>query len=1030
MTSPSEKMVMNQRLSPSSSRLAIAGACLLLLWFVQASAEEKAPSTRPAKPFARMAEVRALLEARCVACHGGKATRNGLDLTTRQRLLRGGKSGPAVVPGKARASRLYRRITRVEKPGMPYRREPLTKTQVGLLEAWINAGAPYDRPLDTESDKDEDPWWSLKPIVKPVLPHAAPAGFENWARSPIDRFILARLKEKGLAPSPAADKRTWLRRVSYDLIGLPPTPAELEQFLADHSANAYERVVDRLLASPHYGERWARHWMDVVHYAETHGHDQDRPRPNAWPYRDYLVRSFNADKPYARFVQEQLAGDVLFPDDPSVIPALGFLATGPWDESSLRDIREDTIDRQIARYLDRDDVVTTVMSTFVSTTVHCARCHEHKFDPIPQKEYYALQAVFAGVDKANRPYDPDPRTAAARRRLQRKKARLLALRTSADSLLLTAAVQAETAAWEKETARKRIVWTPLAPATATSAGGATLTRQKDLSVLAGGKRPDVDTYTIVAHTPMQGITGIRLEVLTDNSLPHKGPGRQDNGNLHLNEFKVRAAGQKTPDKVQPVTLNNPQADFNQDGWTIAMALDGNSRTAWGIYPKVGQPHRAVFEVKEPIRFPGGATLTFILEQTHGGGHLIGRVRLSVTNAPLPLSTGTDVLPEAVAAILAVAAEKRTQQQKGDLGRFLLQRRLDRQLAALPPPQLVYAGANDFQPDGSFKPAGKPRPIHLLKRGDINRPGAKAVPGTLSCVPGLESRFRLANPNDEGSRRVALARWLTDRKNVLAWRSIVNRIWHYHFGRGIVDTPNDFGQMGSPPTHPELLDWLAAKFLETGGSIKQLHRLIVTSAVYRQSSRHNPRCAEIDGDNRSLWRMNRTRLDAESVHDTVLLAAGKLDSAMGGPSVKQFLQKPGIHVTPIVDYLHFDVDRRENYRRSVYRFIFRTLPDPFMEALDCPDSSQLTPARTASVSALQALAMLNNKFMVRVSELIAARASKAGPDLGTRIDAVYRLVLGRKPTEREKAAVSKYAGRHGLANACRMIMNSNEFMFVN
>jgi hypothetical protein len=611
----------------------------------------------------------------------------------------------------------------------------------------------------------------------------------------------------------------------------------------------------------------------------------------------------------------------------------------------------------------------------------------------------------------------------------KEKARLLALRTGADLSLLTAAVQAEAVAWEKKVARKRIAWTPLDPATYTSAGGSTLTRQKDLSLLSSGKRPEVDTYTIVAPTPMQDITGIRLEVLTDDSLPHKGPGRQDNGNLHLNEFKLRAAPQKAPDKERSVVLLNPRADFNQDGWTIAMALDGNPRTAWGIYPKVSQPHRAIFEIKEPIRFPGGATLTFILEQTHGGGHLIGRVRLSATNAPLPLPAGNDVLPEAIASILGVAGEKRTPQQKGELARYVLQQRLERQLCALPPPQFVYAGANEFQPDGSFKPAGMPRTVHLLKRGDINRPGAKAVPGTLSCVPGLESRFRLAKPNDEGSRRAALARWMTDRKNVLTWRSIVNRIWHFHLGRGIVDTPNDFGQMGSPPTHPELLDWLATTFLESGGSMKQLHRLIVTSAVYRQSSRHNPRFAEIDADNRYLWRMNRTRLDAESVHDSVLLAAGKLDRTMGGPSVKQFLQKPGIHVTPIVDYLHFDVDRRENYRRSVYRFIFRTLPDPFMEALDCPDSSQLTPARTASVSALQALAMLNNKFMVRMSEHIAARANQARQDLTTRVQEIYRLVLGRKPTGRESAAVMKYARKHGLANACRMILNSNEFMFV-
>jgi hypothetical protein len=292
------------------------------------------------------------------------------------------------------------------------------------------------------------------------------------------------------------------------------------------------------------------------------------------------------------------------------------------------------------------------------------------------------------------------------------------------------------------------------------------------------------------------------------------------------------------------------------------------------------------------------------------------------------------------------------------------------------------------------------------------------------------RFKLADPNNEGSRRVALARWVSDPRNPLTWRSIVNRVWHYHFGRGIVDTPNDFGHMGAQPTHPELLDWLAVSFYEHDGSLKWLHKLIVTSAVYRQSSHHDPRFASIDGDNRCLWRMNRTRLDAEEVRDAVLLATGKLDRTMGGPSVKQFNMSPGIHVTPVVDYTNFDVERPENYRRSVYRFVFRTLPDPLMEALDCPDSSQLTPARTVSVTPLQALAMLNNKFMVRMSEHLAARAAKEGADTPTQVGAVYRLALGRDPTSKERALLTEYAIKHGLANACRVILNSNEFMFVN
>src|SRR5579884_4216277 len=436
--------------------------------------------------------------------------------------------------------------------------------------------------LSAASEPSE--WWSLKPIRKPAPPPVPPTQDASWVRTPIDRFILAKLNEKGLRPSPPADRRTLLRRVTFDLIGLPPTLDEMKAFLADPAADAYEKAVDRLLASPQYGERWARHWMDVVHYAETHGHDQDRPRPHAWPYRDYLIRAFNEDRSYARFVQEQIAGDVLFPDDPQGIVATGLLATGPWDESSLQSIMDDTVDKRIAQYLDRDDMLSTVLSTFVSTTVHCARCHDHKFDPITQKDYYALQAVFAGVDKADRPYDADVRVARRRRELLAEKALLQAV------------------------------------------------------------------------------------------------------------------------------------------WNMA-----------------GLP----------------------------------------------------------------------------LGRYMLEQQIAKQLATLPPPSLVYAAANDFKPDGNFRPAKTPRPIHVLYRGDISKPREEAAPGALACLPELQHHFRLSDPKNEGSRRAALARWITDPKNVLTWRSIVNRVWHYHFGRGLVDTPNDLGRMGGRPSHPELLDWLAVAFRDGG-----------------------------------------------------------------------------------------------------------------------------------------------------------------------------------------------------------------------
>ena len=893
------------------------------------------------------------------------------------------------------------------------------------------------------SSKANDTFWSLKPLVTPQPPHVEKTFANFQPINSIDQFVLSKLIEKGLTPSPHADRRTLIRRVYFDLIGLPPTANEVDEFVTDPREDAYECLVDRLLASPQYGERWARHWMDVAHYAETHGHDQDRPRQNAWPYRDYLIRSFNDDVPYSRFIEEQVAGDVLFPDDPQATVATGFLATGPWDESSLQSIQNDTDDRKIAQYLDRDDMVTTVMSSFVSTTAHCARCHDHFFDPIKQADYYALQAVFAGVDKADRPYEPDQQTARRRRTLQTELAQLNGLKGKADPLLLTPAMQQLASAWEAKQISTPSLWQVLEPVEAKSSDGSTLTKQSDGSVLASEKRPEKDTYSLIFHTQLRAITAFRLELLTHDSLSHRGPGRQDNGNLHLSEIKVFANPLSSPSanstsnalttgEAKPLVLKNPRADFNQDGWTIAHALDGNPGTAWGIYPKVGEDHRAVIEFAQPINFEGGTVLTVVLEQLHGGGHLIGRPRISVTTATEALALETELLPSEIAAILTRPVGERSDLQRAELARHVRTKQVERELTAMPAPQMVYAAANETKIDPlAPSPKRAPRQIHLLERGNVKQPGPEAVAGSLACVPGLPDRFDLPNSQDEGSRRAALAKWLSDQQNVLTWRSIANRIWHHHFGRGLCDTPNDFGQMGAKPTHPKLLDWLACELRDQGqrSSLKHLHRLIVTSATYRQSSAHNEQSAAIDGDNRFLWRMNRTRLDAESIRDTVVSMTGMLDRTMGGPSVKQFIQTPGIHVTPNVDYANFDPDRPENFRRSAYRFIFRTLPDPLMDSLDCADSSQLTPVRNASLTALQALSMLNNKFTVRQSEHLATRAASVSGDLSQQIEAAFRFALLRKPTDRERAALTEYARQHGLANACRVLLNSNEFLFV-
>jgi mono/diheme cytochrome c family protein len=990
-------------------------AAVLLAICLSAPAQPAADD-KPAGPvFARTTEAMQLLEGRCIRCHDQAKSRGNLNLSTRAKLLRGGETGPAIVPGAPAKSLLYQLVTRSDESAMPKTGAKLTEPQRALLASWINAGAPYDRTLGKAGHNVA--WWSLQSVKKPT-PLAA---LHSWPRNPIDHFVLEKLLAKGLQPSPTADRRTLIRRVTFDLIGLPPTPNEIADFLGDASSVAYEKVVDRLLASPHFGERWARHWMDAVHFAETHGHDQDVPREHAWPYRDYLIDSFNQDKPYGRFVVEQIAGDVLYPDDPRATVALGFLAAGPWDESSLRDIREDTLDRKAAQYLDRDDMLGTVGLALLSSTVQCARCHDHKFDPISQREYYGLQAVFAGVDRANRTYDPEPKSRAQRLALLKRKQMLQAGPSAVGKLLEEPALANEVAAWEKAAATNA-AWQVLDPVTFASANGCTLTKQPDGSLLSAGPRPERDTYSIAADTTGAALRAIRLEVLSDARLPHGGPGRQDNGNLHLSEFRIEAAPAAEPAKRHPVAIARAVADFDQAGWGIERAIDGKPETAWGIYPRVGTAHAAVFVLKEPLPAQGGVRLFFTLEQQHGGGHLIGRPRLSATSGSV---AAVQPLPPAIQQILARQAVKRTDKDRLELAHFTLTQITDNALAALPPPKLVYAAANDFVPDGSFRPAGGCRPIHVLKRGDVRNPLELARPGALACVAALPAKFA---GDDEGQRRAALAQWISDPRNPLTWRSIANRVWQHHFGRGIVATPSDFGRMGATPSHPELLDWLTATLLEDGGSLKKLHRLIVTSSTYTQSSAQNPAAAKVDADNVLLSRMNVTRLDAESMRDAVLAVSGKLDCTMGGPSVKHFLQSPGIHRTPKVDYLAFDPDSPGAHRRSVYRFIFRTVPDPFMDALDCPDASQFTAVRPVSVTALQALALLNDPFMIRMSEHFATRLSAAGGERA-QIRFAYRLALGRDPRGAEEAALAEYARRHGMANACRVLLNCNEFAFV-
>ena len=977
-------------------------------------------------------DVRPILEKNCYECHGPEKQKNGYRLDVREIALKGGDSGEAAIrPHDAKQSRLIRFVSGEDEellmPPKKSKKRRLTTAEVATLRAWINEGPAWPDEF-AGTTKDAKPHWSLTALVKPAVP--------KGAANSIDAFVRAKLKEKNLAPSPEADRRTLLRRVCYDLTGLPPTPEEVAAFVADGDQRAYEKLVVRLLASPRHGEHWARHWLDVANYADTHGNDHDYVRSNAWHYRDYVIHALNDDKPYARFVQEQVAGDALFPDDAEATVALGFLAAGPWDHTLMVTVREDTVDHRSAQNLDRDNMVSAAVGTFQSLTIHCARCHDHKFDPISQREYYSLQAVFAGVDRANRPFDMDAHRQAVRRRLL---AELRALQQRDAALLATletSEVAEKVAAWEEAWARREEAWAPIEIVSVVSTGGASLTRQADGSWFAGGTRPDRDTYIVTAHRRAGKLSVVRLEVLPDERLPQRGPGRWDNGNFHLTEFRAFAAPAAAAEGAKPFVFVRATADYDEGpAISAAQAIDGKNDTQWGVHPRYGEPHEAVFEIKDPAVFPEGTTFTFLLENQAGApGHGIGRFRLSASDAE-PATLTLAPLPAELTAILRLPAGDRTPAQRQELALAVLKMENQRSLTALPAPQFVYAATRDFPPDGdNFKPAPQPRLIHLLTRGELSKPGDLIGPGTLGCVPGMPHELAIADAGDESARRAALARWLTDERNVLTWRSIVNRVWSYHFGRGLCDTPNDFGKMGGSPSHPELLDWLAVWFRdEAKGSLKALHRLIVTSESWKQTTLANQGAAS-DSDNRLLWRQNRPRLSGEEVRDTLLALSGQLDLTMGGPPAVQFISRGDATFMSggnpaFLDYEHFDPDSPAARRRAIYRFLFRTVPDPFMDALDCPDGSAFTPVRSASATAQQAFAMLNDAFLIRQCKHLADRLATKGGTPETQAESAFQLILLRGARAHERAKFVAYIQRHGLANACQLLLNSNEFLYL-
>lgn len=954
--------------------------------------------------------VEPILKRHCLSCHSHASgtMKGGLALDSRSGWFEGGASGAAIVPGKPAESLLVKAVRRLPGTKAMPPKGAVPEADIRTLEDWIRAGAADPRVLAQARPGD---WWSLKPLVQPKVPPGT--------AHPVDAFISARLEKAGIRPSPEADRATLIRRLHADLTGIPPTRAQVDAFASSTDPRAYEKLVDKLLASPRHAERWARHWLDAVHFAETHGYEHDLPRDNAWRYRDYVIESLHADKPWGRFIREQLAADHFYPDQPGSARALGFLGAGSFDHSAYTTARA-TFDLN-----DRDDMVNQTMAAFTSTTASCARCHEHKFDPISQDDYYALQAVFAGVVEGDIPIDEDAAVAARRGRWT-----ALAAAAKARDKAVLLAPENEELAEKAVLAEKPAKWTPLAPDSFVGIEGTPLELLADGSLLASGRKPEKDTYVVSGPLSPGKITAIRLEVLPHESLPMGGPGRCDNGNLHLSEFEAWAAD-SGPGKSKRLGISRATADFDQAGWDISRAIDGKAETAWGIFPEVGKPHVAVFELAEPLEAKAGSRLTVSLRQLHGGAHIIGRPRLSVT---ADAAVRAVAIPMAVEKALALPRAGRTEAQRIEVAAWALDFLARGELARLPPPARVYgAGARSevvlAVGVGTAQETPKPRQVFVLRRGDLEKPGAEAFPGALSAVAGLKARFGLSSTAPEPARRAALADWIASRDNPLTWRSIANRVWQHHFGKGICDTPSDFGRMGGVPSHPELLDWLACRLRDNGESLRDLHRLVVTSATYRQASRDRPEAAGVDGDNRLLWRQNRRRLDADSVRDGVLAASGSLDLAMGGPGAREFRTGPPVQSTPTVDYGAFDWGTKPSHRRAIYRFVWRGIPDPFMETLDFPDLGLLTPARASSSSALQALALYNNKFILHFSGSLAREIDKEKATSALRASEAYSRVLARAPTGEEARMAGDLVARHGTAALCRVLFNTHEFLFV-
>jgi hypothetical protein len=989
--------------------------CANARWQVPVGAQAKIDFVRDIQPIFQNA---------CAPCHFGEKPKAEPRLDNRTTALK------VITPGNSRASRLMHRVLGLNgEDRMPLGREALSSTQIDLLKRWIDEGANWpDSTTNIASGTQHSPRSTHWAYVAPVRPPVPEVKNRAWARNPIDHFILAGLEKENLAPSPEADKITLLRRLSLDLTGLPPTPEEVDAFIKDTSPKAYEKQVERLLASPHYGERWARHWLDAARYADSDGFEKDKMR-NVWFYRDWVINAFNRDLPYDQFVIDQIAGDLLPNATQEQRVATGFLRNSMINE-------EGGIDPEQFRMEAMFDRMDAIGKSILGLTIQCAQCHNHKFDPLKQEEYYRLFAFLNNSDEGSIVvYTPED---------QMKRANILSATREIEARLQELKLDwlTEMTAWEARVKNDQPEWNVIQPEVEDiSNGGQKYLPLKDGSFLAQGYAPTKHRVKMTINTDVQNITALRLEMLNDPNLPMQGPGRSPKGTFGLTEVQVEAASANDPKKAGKIKIVKATADVNPpekeleaifydksnrrrvEG-PVEFAIDEKDETAWGIDVGPGLrnvPRKAVFNFEKPINGEGGTVLTIYLTQNHGGwnsddnmNNNLGRFRLSITTAPDAVA---DPLPAKVRELFRTPRDQRSKAQVETLFGYWRTtipewRDQNQQIAELW--KQYPAGTSQL----ILNERREARPTSLLKRGDFLRPDHEVTPGVPAFLHPL--------PEGASPDRLSFARWLVDRRSPTTARAIVNRLWQAYFGTGIVATSEDLGKQSEAPSHPELLDWLAVTLMDgdagtrysqnfksqnsnlkpTPWSLKRIHRLIVNSATYRQSSTVTPQLLNRDPLNRLLARAPRLRVEGEIVRDVALSVSGLLNPQVGGPSV--FPPSPEFLYLPPVSYgpKNWNEEKGENrYRRSLYTFRYRSVPYPMLQTFDVPNGDSSCVRRAKSNTPLQALTTLNEITFLEAARALAVKTvNEGGATNRERLEFAFRRVLARRPLPQETAAL--------------------------